>query len=146
MKDLVVHEHETCGGSDHRPLTFSVPDNPPTAKLVDRWNICRLTKPEVEKKYAESLAKEMAEETVVEECRELEHKMQEEGVSGARLQAQVDDLWNRITGCIHRAARQTVGRLRFQSHTPKDFWTAALEAEHAELVPARMEAQDAQLE
>ena len=39
IRDLEVHERETCGGSDHRPLTFSVPDQPPKSKLVERWNI-----------------------------------------------------------------------------------------------------------
>ena len=39
VQDLVVHEGESCGGSNHRPLTFTIPDTPTPPKSVNRWNI-----------------------------------------------------------------------------------------------------------
>ena len=68
IHDLVVHEQDACGGSDHRPLTFTVPDTRPKTKLVERWNICRLTKLGVIEKYAKALDEEMGQMAVAAEC------------------------------------------------------------------------------
>ena len=35
IEDLTVHESESCGGSVHRPLTFTIPTEDPMEKLVD---------------------------------------------------------------------------------------------------------------
>ena len=146
IRDLEVHERETCGGSDHHPLTFSVPDQPPKAKLVERWNIRRLTKPATEAKYQKALEEELAGVPLEAKCRELAQKVQEDGLGGDELQAKVDDMWAALIGCIQRAADQSVGHLKYQSRTPRDFWTQGLEEERDQVVAMQMAAQEAQLE
>lgn len=143
--DIQVHERATCGGSDHRPITFTIPDQTPKAKLVERWNIRRLTKPGVEAQYAEALAEEMVGRNMEGECQELSRRVMAEGLSGEELQGSVDTQWASITAAIQRAADRTVGRLKFQSRTPRDFWTQDLEQERDHVVTAQIEAQDAQL-
>ena len=83
---------------------------------------------------------------LVEECRELVRQAQEDGLRGDELQAQVDDMWAELSGCIQRAADQSVGRLKYQSRTPQDFWTQDLEQERDRVVATQMAAQEAQLE
>jgi hypothetical protein len=146
IKDVTVHEHESCGGSDHRPLTFTVPDQPPTSKLVERWNIRRLLLPWVEKKYNEALQEEMATVPMVVVCEEFARRVREEGLAGAELQEVVDDRWAELTECVQRAADRTVGRLKFQSRLPQDFFTAELEGQRDQLLSAQVAAQEAQLE
>src|SRR4051794_21087509 len=53
IHDLVIHQDERLGGSDHRPLTFSVPAANTPRKLVDRWDVRKLTKVEVRQRYVQ---------------------------------------------------------------------------------------------
>ena len=143
IRDLRVHEQESCGGSDHRPLTFTIHTQPPNSKLVDRWNIRRLSKPPVAKRYAQALWTDTQLQHITTQCQEALDAVNGGTLVGAALQARTDDLWAGIVGRVHRAAHHTVGRLQFQARTPRDFWTEALEQERDEVVAAQLAAQEA---
>ncbi|KAJ3376396.1 hypothetical protein HDU80_004090, partial [Chytriomyces hyalinus] len=54
--DLTVHERESLGGSDHRPMTFSVPlEVDPAPKSFARWNVRRLTTAKYHQRFANEL-------------------------------------------------------------------------------------------
>ncbi|KAJ3224749.1 hypothetical protein HDU78_010855, partial [Chytriomyces hyalinus] len=56
VSNFTVHERESLGGSDHRPMTFSVPlEVEPTPKSFVRWNVRRLTTAKYHQRYAEEL-------------------------------------------------------------------------------------------
>ena len=143
IRDLRVHEQESCGGSDHRPLTFTIHIQPPNAKLIDRWNIRRLSKPQVAKRYADTLGTDTQLPHITAQCQEALDAVKGGTLVGAARQARTDDLWAGIVGRVHMAAHHTVGRLRFQARTPRDFWTEALEQERDEVVAAQLDAQGA---
>ena len=100
----------------------------------------------MEKKYNEALQEEMATVPMEVVCEEFARRVREEGLGGSELQEVVDDRWAELTGCVQRAADKTVGRLKFQSRLPQDFFTAELEGQRDQLLAAQVAAQEAQLE
>ena len=134
IDDLEVHESKSCGGSVHRPLTFTVPLEDLMEKLVDRWNIWRLEKPSICKKYMDALHKDTRLPEFAPECLELR--------STELDQVIVNLLWRRIRECINDAAGKTIGRLRFHMHSSAQFWTEELQEERAEANAMQEAAQD----
>ena len=124
IEDLVVHENESLGGSDHRPLTFTVPTEDPMEKLVDRWNIRRLAKPSIRKKYVEALHADERLPEFAPECKELQEEAPDQVI--------VDLIWRRIGECLSDAAGQAIGRLRFHTHASTGFWTEELQEDREE--------------
>ena len=135
VEEMEVHEDNTCGGSDHRPITISIPDNPPRIKHFVRWNVRRLGKDHVVERYLEALVSS-GELTAVEgECREATRQAREGELEDAAVrQHRVNELWGQIVGIVHRAAEKTVGKLEFDNRTPKEFWTEELEMERNALM------------
>ena len=131
VEEMVVHEDNACGGSDHRPITISIPTTRPHYKHFSRWNVRRLAKPNVVKRYLKAL--ELVKGTrlaeVETECWEGIQRIREGGVQRGELQQMVDTLWKKLVGIIHSAAEGTVGKLEFDNRTPQEFWTEELEAE-----------------
>ena len=59
VESVTVHELESLGGSDHRPITFKIPDRvDPDAgtKHFTRWNIRKLSRLDQQQKYKDQLA------------------------------------------------------------------------------------------
>ena len=57
IRNLQVHETETRGGSDHRPVTFETPDCIPLDKDFSRWNVRKLADPATRTQYTDALEK-----------------------------------------------------------------------------------------
>ena len=129
VEDMVVHQDNSCGGSDHRPITISLPTNLPQIKHFERWNVRRLTKDHVVRRYLTALGSNRELVAVTRECNKATQQIQRGEIRGAALQDTVDVLWRQLVGIIHQAAAHTIGRLEFDNRSPKDFWTEALEGE-----------------
>ena len=129
VEEMVVHEANTCGGSDHRPITISVPNKRPRYKHFARWNVRRLAKGHVEKRYLEALKStgELAQWEA--KCKEVTQQVCTGAQEVEGMQNRVDTLWKELVGVIHRAADHTVGKLEFDNRTPQGFWTQELEDE-----------------
>ena len=145
IRDLVVHEDKSCGGSDHHPLTFTVPDNPPQQKNICRWNIRRLEKSKVRDRYSEKLKEQVGRAPIATECLEARDQVEQGVLAGDAVQAVVDEKWAQIKGCIDRAAEGTVGKLRWDSRVSRNFWTEELEEQREEADMALQEAQQAMM-
>jgi Reverse transcriptase (RNA-dependent DNA polymerase)/Endonuclease-reverse transcriptase len=146
IRDLVVHEDWTCGGSDHHPLTFTAHDTPLRQKNIRRWNIRRLGKDEVSDRYKERLKELVAEATVEEESVKARELVGCGALVGDEIQAVVDKQWAQIKRCIDSAAASTVGKLRWDSRVAPNFWTEELEEQREEADRALRDAQEAMME
>ena len=110
INQLVVHERESLGGSDHRPLTFSWGDEPLDTPEFTRWNVRAFTDVDVRDAYVESLEENY------------------DYVLGAMNDADmsVNDKWEVIKNWITVAAEGSCGRGRYKRVVNADFMTPEL--------------------
>ena len=115
VSDFVVHEDNTLGGSDHRPLVFSVPIPVATddeARTFERYNVRKFIKDGVIDLY--TLAFDADVEHVV-------NFLEQADVT-------IDECWDTVKGWIDTAARKSCGMFRY-ARMPKfnaDFFTLDL--------------------
>src|SRR3954447_19612107 len=112
IRDLVVHENERIANSDHRPLTFSIPAANPPGKLVDRWDVRKLSKPEVRDRYVQVIEGDIELGVLEILCRDARKEFEEGTLGGDMLKARASELWEGILGRVFEAAGSTVGRLK----------------------------------
>jgi hypothetical protein len=119
IQDLQVHETETLGGSDHRPLTFEIADAVDRDKDFSRWNVRKLAESEVRIAYSDAL-----EHQKMELLAEIETISQIDSTSSG--QDEVDLVWTRIKSWISQAADASCGKITYKSFVNPRFWTDEL--------------------
>lgn len=108
-RQLVAHENQSLGGSDHRPLTFEIDSNRPE-RTFDRWHVRKFLEPGVRERYRDLLT-------------ETRHMAVE-----AILQApSVNHAWQATKRWYETAAEATCGRFHYSSTTRRDFMTPHLQ-------------------
>ena len=129
INNLVIHEDDSCGGSDHAPITFDIPDARPPKLDIRRWNVRRLEKPKVAAAYKQALEEDEELPAMARRCGEVEALAGRDELDTATLQSRIDDAAADLFEALARAARPTVGYLRCTPRTAKEFWTRDLELE-----------------
>ena len=133
IADLVLHEHADCGGSDHRPLTFSVDADDPPPPPPSRWAVAKLQEDAKAAAFAQKVAEgnrmqgiadAMAEELAVAGPGELPEDAE---------QARIDRVWGEIVTVLHDAAASTIKRANVTPWTSDQFWTEDLVDARTEL-------------
>lgn len=151
--DLTVHEQESLGGSDHRPLTFSIPlDIEPKDRQFLRWNIRRLTRPQYAKKYLGELdrTQQSVKSALLDFEKACEKAAAPVGLIPATpnsnrscLQNAVDKAWTGVCEWINGAAAASIGRLELSDRLPAEFWTEGMEQQRKNVQDQLKEVQDA---
>ncbi|KXS18540.1 hypothetical protein M427DRAFT_29817 [Gonapodya prolifera JEL478] len=121
IADLVVHETETLGGSDHACLTFSVDRGPDLVdKQVRRWNIRKLERPRAKKKFIEALEANAKLSELKARCEAVEWAL---GRAGAAADPQpfVYKLADTLYTAIRDAAVESIGYLHWTNRVVDDF-------------------------
>lgn len=125
--ELTIHEGNSLGGSDHRPLTFSVNTRAPPPRAFERWNVRKLADPEVQERYRLLL-----------EAAWPEYMARMIGTEG------IDDCWKCIKDWIAQAALGSCGRLSYRSSANAAFWTPELLERKRGLLALTVELQQVQ--
>ncbi|KAJ3338415.1 hypothetical protein HDU83_008171, partial [Entophlyctis luteolus] len=143
VSNFVVHESESLGGSDHRPLTFDVPTEPLPPKTFERWNIRRLARATTQEQYRSHL--EDTEAAIATSLAGLPHNTPAVGPAheNAAMQQAIDDAWQTILQWINNAAAATIGKFEMTDRIPTEFWTEALERERDALCAHQSTLQEA---
>ena len=115
IQDYTVHENKSLGGSDHRPITFTIPNLVLTEKFFKRWHVRKLAKFETQNKYIIELGRNK--ENINAELYEIS----DQRTSSAELAWEVVKKW------IEDAAMKSCGLFTYNSkETNKNFWTDEL--------------------
>jgi hypothetical protein len=131
VSEYIVHEDESLGGSDHRPLTFVVPDPADfQKKAFERWNVRKLADPEIKERFTTSLNRSCGRTRT--RIIELAGEIQDQEIPHDRKQEVIDTMWSEIKDWYSQAATDSCGRFTFKSYVRKDFWTDELMAKKAE--------------
>lgn len=119
--NLIIHEEESLGGSDHRPVTFEISTELPPTRSFSRWNVRKLHDPAVTKRYREALRN-----TIDALLPQL-----------ASTAINIDQKWSFIKTWIESSAEASCGLLKFTSHRINtEFWTEELRVERDQLKEA----------
>ena len=138
VSDLVVHEHKSLGGSDHRPVTFRINVDAPehSGRTFERWNVRRLAKQEVRELYADHLLNSSP--PLFESLQEVAARIQH----GVNAQPLVDEAWCLLKSWMEASALATVGKLVLKDYAPSEFWTEELEATRNQIQQEQEAVQD----
>ena len=129
VRDLIIHETCSLGGSDHRPLTFSTPSLRRPTKQFERYHVRRLAEPDVRQKYREALHYHQA-------------MLKPIHVGPLPLsQEDIEQTWQSIKEWIDRSAKESCGMLRPADAVDTKFWTRALHQERQRLEEATFDLQ-----
>lgn len=104
--NLVVHETESLGGSDHRPVTFHVDIPAPPYREFSRWNIRAFDRQEVRDRYTSLLFERFP--ALVDSLDELD----------------VDRMWCQIKAWLEGCIEQSCGRFEFKATRKTNFLTS----------------------
>lgn len=118
IAEYTIWEDESLGGSDHRPLTFSIGGEAPRARQFERWNIRALSN----KREAElwrNYIKTTHRRTIDQLSRTPE--------------LNVDDAWELVKKWIEEGAQTSCGRFKFKRQLNRDFEDEELIAKRAEV-------------
>ena len=112
-KDLIIHEDEDLGGSDHRPLSFTIVTPEPSNRQFERWNVRKLACKDGREKY-----NKLMEDIVAAEGATFMAVLDE--------QDGVDKAWSLLGTWIDKAAEIACGKVRMEPFAKKSFWTDEL--------------------
>lgn len=116
ISNLIIHETESLGGSDHRPLTFSIITSNLEKREFQRWNIRKFATDKVKEKYMETILGSHI--GIINRLNETNN---------------VEDAWYIFKQWIEAAADKTCGRFKYSSEANKRFWTKKLNKERAKI-------------
>jgi hypothetical protein len=134
VANLIIHEDESLGGSDHRPLTFATPDPQDfQKKAFERWNVRKLAYLDVREQYLAALAS-TREQTRSELVRLSQDLAAPDLIPQERKQEVIDAMWTTIKDWYSGAAMASCGRFTFKSYVRRDFWTEALNEKKVECI------------
>ena len=132
VKEYVVHSAESLGGSDHRPLHFSIQPEQLPAKSFERWNIRLLAKEDVREKYWSHLRDTC--EPLKLRLGSVKTRILRNGRDG-NTQEEIDGAWEGMREWIEGALNASCKRLRFETRAGrKDFWTEELLEEQRNII------------
>ena len=112
---MTVHEDDSIGGSDHRPITFGIPQKPKGRKFF-RWNVRKLNDPEIRTRYTE-----------------ISKKLAPILRSDLNSTDNVNVAWDMIKRWIRRSAQQSCGRFCYNG-----FRFSAADTEDIRLAKTRL--------
>jgi hypothetical protein len=121
-KTITVHEQESLGGSDHRPLTFSIQEIPFETSSRIKWNLHKFrTSPDFTDIYQRELLSNIP---LIPDLEPKDYNVK---------QSQVDMIWSEIMAWIKRALEKSCGKQgKFRNHEGM-FWTPKLKEQSNEL-------------
>jgi hypothetical protein len=120
-REFIVHEGESLGGSDHRPLTFIFESEVPAEIPIDRWDVRKLAKKEVRERYRDRMV-----ELAVTYEHHLEQAFEDIIATATNGQEEIDRMWKIFLQWIDEAAEETCGRVKRDPFAKKSFWTDEL--------------------
>lgn len=107
--NVEIHETQSLGGSDHRPVTFDVPSNSNRTRQFERLNVRKLSEPEISTAYLDKLKETKSDIAArLSECTTSNEK------------------WCTVKAFIEESALATCGKLRYKSFAKRNFWTRQL--------------------
>lgn len=108
---LKVHEDNSLGGSDHRPVTFNMNAAFNPVREFTRWNVRKLMQVETQEIFNQILGNN---------CNETLYQVQQCNADDA------DGMWILIKNWIGTAAEGSCGKLEFKRIVNKHFWSDEL--------------------
>jgi len=111
-----VWEDESLGGSDHRPLTFTIPLEKVENAAYSRWNVRKLALPEIREQYSKHLEKTMDDTLVrMKNC------------------ATVNQTWNIVRSWFEKATMASCGKFNYSPKPNLKFLTPEIKRKMEEL-------------
>ena len=124
IQSIVVHEKESLGGSDHRPLTFTLEvDDLVEDRNFKRWNVRKLAKAVYQEQYQQLLSNSY--QAILNQLQQIQIQLQ----NAVNSQKLIDQSWDSVKSWMSSAAITSIGVLHYHNHMPQDFWTEELEQE-----------------
>jgi hypothetical protein len=121
ITQFTAHEHETLGGSDHRPLTFEIESQIMVNREFTRWNVRKLAEDPIRQAYAQKMA-EIGER----ELQTLQDVYNRIPGSATQGQEELDQIWGILKSWIDEAAENSCGKIKMEPYAKKSFWTDEL--------------------
>ncbi|KAJ3326907.1 hypothetical protein HDU93_002192, partial [Gonapodya sp. JEL0774] len=118
--DLRVHELKALGGSDHAPLTFSLPGPKLVDKHIKRWNVRKLQRFQAKKKYLEALEADEELRDLRNRCAAVEWTLVRAGPS-SDAQHPIDQLASSFYDALKRAGEKSIGYLEWSNRIAEEF-------------------------
>jgi hypothetical protein len=109
--------NDSLGGSDHRPLIFSIPSGPDTKKKFQRWNIRKLSDNSTAETYKNNLAA-----TENQTLRRMD------------LCANIDQRWDIFKIWVEAALTDSCGILKYSNVPNRKFWTTDLQEKKKKII------------
>lgn len=107
--NLTIHEENSLGGSDHRPLVFELSNGTLEDREFQRWNIRSFLKDGMKDKYEAKLVSKINRLLIDIETPES-----------------INLVWEKVVAWIEEAAQSSIGRFKYSSEANKKFWNTAL--------------------
>jgi hypothetical protein len=118
-REVIIHERNSLGGSDHRPITFIVTDPLICTREFSRWDIRKLSQPAVLERY----------ENTLESTR---NSMMGDLIASENI----ENSWSLVKSWIENAAKQSCGYLRYRNTSYGEFFDDKLKRLKARLLVA----------
>jgi hypothetical protein len=137
MQSLIVHEKARLGGSDHRPLTFSLSLRAQRVrKEFARWNVRKLMDPDIQELFKGHLLLnvERIELLLTDFASRLRERERDRETMDRQFREQwADRCWEQFALWIENALGDSCGELYYSSNPSPGFWTEELLAKQAAL-------------
>ncbi len=131
IRQLTVHEHASLGGSDHRPLTFSLEGvRLQRSAAFSRWHIRKFLEEDNRNLYLEYLRNQRHALDCLTNCEQivLDHTEAGHRLTVDTRQQLVNRAWDAVAGLIEDALEQSIGTFTYKPRMNADFWTPELVA------------------
>lgn len=122
--EIKVHEENSLGGSDHRPVTFTINTAAARPRAFERWNVRKLADRAVQLAYTTYLRDSL-----------------EQALARMRSVEGIDNWWKVLKDWIEAAATASCGRLLYRSTANAAFWTPELLQRKREIINLTQELQ-----
>jgi Reverse transcriptase (RNA-dependent DNA polymerase) len=104
-RDITIHESNTLGGSDHRPITFVLPLSLYNDKIFKRWNFSKVQSIDQQEQFR--LLLENSVDQIMDNILSTDN---------------IEENWNLVKSWIQEAAEEAFGYFEFSSNrTPRGF-------------------------
>lgn len=129
IADLEIHEEESQGGSDHRPICFHfTPSEALPTKDFSRWNVRKLAQPQIMDKFKNILSSTY--DRMMENMSLITGNDQTEDDP----QNRVEKAWLLIKEWIEHSLEYSTGKTVYNNSSNRNFWTPELLRKKEEII------------
>lgn len=107
--EITIHEENSLGGSDHRPITFAIQTNAVPEREFTRYNVRRIADLQVQQRYDIRLKRTL-----------------QETLQNMDNYPDVDSSWLIIKKWLGKAIEKSCGFLKYKASSCPEFWTPEL--------------------